>query len=54
MGCTQSALRFVDSSNVKPRLVYIDPASEESTNKSEPVNKVRNKPKNAFKKVYAF
>lgn len=58
MGCTYSALRFVDSSNIKPKLVYIDPSSEEVTNKpdndSDAINKVRNKPKNAFKKIYAF
>ena len=58
MGCTQSALRFIDSSNVKPKLVYIDPTSEEVTNKSDndsdATNKVRNKPKNVFKKIYAF
>lgn len=57
MGCTYSAPRFVDSSNNKPRLVYIDPSSEDSdkTNKESTTHiKVQNKSKNAFKKAYAF
>ena len=60
MGCTYSVPRYVDSSNNKPRLVFIDTSDENINNlpnNSIPVNnntKIDNKPTKMLKKIYGI
>lgn len=59
MGCTYSVPHYVDSSNNKPRLVFIEP-SDTNTNISNNVtlnvnnDKLNNKSKKILKKLYGF
>ena len=58
MGCTYSAPRYIDSSNIKPSLVYIEESSDINDKKlySESVinNNHNNKSKKMLRKLYGF